>query len=219
MEALQHFSLADIEAMEKPFRLNLINSCAGYKPAVLIGTTSSSGQHNLGVFNSVVHIGSSPPMQGFMMRPHTVERHTLENIQETGVYTINHIHESFVEQAHWTSAKFPREVSEFDACGLTAEFAHNFAAPFVGESRLKMGLRLEEIVPIKSHGTYLVIGKIEHLLVAPEAVPHNGRLLLPAVNDVAISGLNKYHKVESLAEFPFARLEQVPNFNASSNNG
>ena len=35
-----HYSEEDIENLEKVFRINLINSCSGYKSANLIGSTS-----------------------------------------------------------------------------------------------------------------------------------------------------------------------------------
>ena len=209
---MQQYTTTDIEALDRTFRLNLINSIAGMKPAALIGTKSANGQSNLAIFNSVVHIGSSPPMQGFMMRPHTVERHTLENIKDVGMYTINHVHSGMVQQAHYTSAKLPRNQSEFEVCKLTEEYHQRFPVPFVGESRLKMGMQLEEIVPIKSHDTFLIIGKILHLLVDEAAINHNGRLNMDAIDAVAVSGLNRYYSVQALAEFPYARPNEMPNF-------
>ena len=82
----------DIDAMEKLYRINLINSCSGYKSANLIATQSSDGFTNVAVFSSVTHLGSNPPLLGFVTRPAFVPRNTYENIKETGIYTINHIH-------------------------------------------------------------------------------------------------------------------------------
>lgn len=207
-----HYTLAQIEQLERAFRLNLINSIAGFKPAVLIGTQSASGQTNLAIFNSVIHLGSNPPMQAFTMRPHTVERHTLENIQETGYYTLNHVHSDMVENAHYTSAKFPREVSEFEACGLTPAYKHDFPAPFAAESRIQLGMKLETIVPLPTHAVQLVIGTVQHLTVPTDALPSSGRLNLPQAGTVAVSGLNRYHTATELMELPYARLENLPEF-------
>ena len=38
-----HYTTNDIEALDRTVRLNLINSIAGMKPAVLIGTKSANG--------------------------------------------------------------------------------------------------------------------------------------------------------------------------------
>ena len=51
-----HYTRKDIDQMEKIFRLNLINSCTGYKSANLIGTQSADGKTNLAVFSSITHL-------------------------------------------------------------------------------------------------------------------------------------------------------------------
>jgi flavin reductase (DIM6/NTAB) family NADH-FMN oxidoreductase RutF len=128
---------------------NLINAVTGIKSANLIGTISNAGEKNLAIFSSVIHLGSNPPLIGFIVRPSgEVPRHTYENIRENGFYTINHVHREFIEQAHYTSAKFDRAVSEFEACRLTEEYVGDFPAPFVKESRLKLGMQLEQELPI-----------------------------------------------------------------------
>ena len=56
-----------IEQMKKITRLNLINSCTGYKSANLIGTISNSGKSNVAVFSTVTHLGSDPALIGFII--------------------------------------------------------------------------------------------------------------------------------------------------------
>ncbi|MEL7145810.1 MAG: flavin reductase, partial [Bacteroidota bacterium] len=180
---------------------------------VLIGTKSTDGVSNLSIVNSTVHIGTNPAMLGYILRPtEEVRRHTYENILENEVYTVNHIHRSFVEKAHYTSAKFEADVSEFSACQLTEEYMEDFQAPFVKESVLKMGLRHVETVKITSNNTLLVIGEIEHLVVPDQAIDDRGYLNLGMIEDVGISGLNTYYSLEKIAEFPYARVEEVPDF-------
>lgn len=209
---MKHLSESDILNLEKFYRANLINSISGYKPANLIGTVSKDGKMNLAVFSSVLHLGSDPALLGMIVRPATVPRHTYENILETKVYTINHIHESFVEKAHFTSAKFDRDVSEFDACKLTPEYLDDFAAPFVQESRVKIGMRFLEELPIAHNGTILVIGKVEHILLPQEIIADDGQAQLEKVKDVCISGLESYNSVSALKKFPYARVKDLPNF-------
>ena len=109
----------------------------------------------------MIHLGSNPALLGFISRPgKLVPRHTLENIKENKFYTINHINESIVEQAHYTSAKFDKDQSEFELCGLSEEYLYGFKAPFVKESHLKLGMQFLECLPIKANGTVLIIGEI-----------------------------------------------------------
>ncbi|GAB3909902.1 flavin reductase [Larkinella knui] len=208
-----HLTKEDLETTERIKRLNLINSVTGIKPANLIGSVSNAGQSNLAIFSSVIHLGSNPALLGFILRPdREAGQHTYENILENGFYTINHVHESFVEQAHYTSAKFKRDESEFDKCHFTEEYRLDFKAPFVKESRLKLGMRFLQGVPIEANNTMLIIGGIEHLIVPDEAVDEQGHLDLSRVNDVGISGLNSYYKLEKIAQFPYARPQSLPDF-------
>ena len=101
---MTHYSKNDIDNLDHIFKINLINSCSGYKSANLIGTKSNDDITNIAIFSSVIHMGSSPPLLGFILRPNTVPRNTYENIKTTGIYTINHVHETIIEDAHHTSA-------------------------------------------------------------------------------------------------------------------
>ena len=126
-----HFSRKEIDEFDKIYRINLINSCSGYKSANLISTKSNMGKTNVAVFSSVTHLGSSPPLLSFILRPTTVPRHTYSNIKETGLYTINHIHKDILKDAHHTSAKYDAETSEFEMTDLKEEYLNDFKVPFV----------------------------------------------------------------------------------------
>lgn len=208
-----HWTKTDLEHLGKIERLNLINSVTGAKPANLIGTQDKSGNTNLAIFSSVFHLGSNPALLGFIVRPTgEVPRNTYENIRETTYFTINHVHEGFVENAHYTSAKFAKEASEFDYCGFTPEYKMDFFAPFVAESTIQMGLQLVEEIPIERNGTILMIGEIQHLFVSDAALEKEGHIHLEKAGSVAISGLNSYYTLEKIAQFPYARVSELPDF-------
>lgn len=211
-----HLTKEEIKGLEKRKRLNIINSITGIKPANLIGTVSEDNVANVAIFSSIVHLGSNPALLGFIVRPTgEVPRNTYENILANGRYTINHVHESFVKNAHYTSAKFDREISEFDKCGLTDEYLHDFKAPFVKESTIKIGMKYCESIPIERNGTILVIGEVEHLILPDEAVSDKGYIDLEAADVAGISGLNTYYSLEKIASFPYVRIEEVPEFNSN----
>ena len=195
------------EIMQLPsrYRARLINNVSGFKSANLIGTVSSAGEENLAIFNSVVHIGASPPYLGFILRPTTVERHTYENLKSTGYYTINQIHAGMHRQAHKTSGKFERGVSEFESCGLTPRYLDGFPAPFVGESHIRIGLSFVEEKILACNETILVVGRVELLELPSNAVAEDGHVDLTALETVAISGLESYFKAISLDRFSYYR--------------
>ena len=101
---------------------------------------------------------------------------------ENGYYTINHVGESFVKNAHYTSAKFDSDISEFKACGLTEEYLNDFKAPFVKESAIKIGMKYVESIPIEINGTILVIGEVEHIHLPENVLNTKGYIDLEKAN-------------------------------------
>ncbi|WP_246615878.1 flavin reductase family protein [Aquimarina litoralis] len=199
--------------MERVKRLKIINAVSGIKPANLIGTISNDGMTNLAIFSSVVHLGSDPALMGFIMRPvGDVPRHTYDNILQNGSYTINHVHQSFVKNAHYTSAKLQKEESEFSRCALTEEYVDGFKAPFVEESYLKMGLKFVEAIDIPINGTILMIGEIHHLILPEYSIGDHKDIDLSSMDTVGISGLNSYYSLHKINEFPYVRVSEMPDF-------
>lgn len=208
-----NLTFAEIEEMPRVERLKLINGLSGIKQASLIGTKSKEGIDNLAIFNSIVHIGSSPAYMGFILRPQDEgPKGTYKNILEMGCFTINHVHESFIEKAHYTSAKLEETHSEFERCGLTPDFISDFNAPFVAESQVKIGLKYEESVPIKLNDTILVIGKIDHICLAENALDRNGYLDLESISSVGVVGLNSYYTLQKKVDYPYVRVNEIPEF-------
>ena len=208
-----YLSKEDICKTNRIKRLNLINSVSGVKSANLIGTKSEVGQSNLAIFSSVVHLGSNPALLGFVLRPDKeVRRHTYENITSTQLFTLNSIDASFIEKAHYTSAKFSADESEFEKCKLEEEYLNDFSIPYVKESKLKMGLQLQEIVDIKVNSCKLIVGSIEHLYLYEDTIEENGQINLQKLNTVGIGGLNSYYKLDQIGQFPYARKSELPDF-------
>ena len=199
------YSIPEIESLERFYRSNFINSLAGFKSVNLIGTVNTAGQTNLGIFSSIIHMGSNPPLIGYINRPVKESPHTLANIEATVVYTINHIHPSFVQQAHQTSAKYEAGISEFEEVGLTPEFQENIAAPFVKESSIKYALSRQEIIPIKLNDTFLVIGKVISIQIEQDIVSEDGFIHLDKVNSICSNGTDGYYTTELLARYHYAK--------------
>lgn len=198
-------SRQDIQAMDQRERARLINSLSGFKSANLIGTCDKQGLENLAVVSSVVHLGSNPPLLGFIIRPAESRRHTLENILETQHFTINSIGAGFVQKAHQTSARYPKSVSEFNAVGLTPYYDDVFPAPFVLESPLKIGLAFKEQITIESNQTQMLIGEVVTIHAPKRAVMPDGYLDLEALDLVTISGLDSYHVTQRLHRLSYAK--------------
>jgi flavin reductase (DIM6/NTAB) family NADH-FMN oxidoreductase RutF len=210
---MPHFSLKDLSCMHHLYRINLINSCSGYKSANLIGTKSSKGVSNVAIFSSVTHIGSEPALLGFFLRPNTVIRNTYDNIKETGTFTINHIHESILQDAHHTSAKYDATVSEFDFTQLEEDYRNNFFAPFVKNSPVQMAMTYVEEYPIKANGTVLLIGAIQDLYIEDNLLKKDGFVNLSEANVVAINGLDGYTLPKLKTRMEYQRPKDISEIN------
>ena len=189
---MQYFTRKDIDDMDYLFRINLINSISGYKSANLIATKSGDGYENVAVFSSITHIGSNPPLIGFFLRPTTVTRNTYDNIKETGVYTINHIHNAILEDAHHTSAKYPKSISEFSVTNLKPEYKGIHKVPFVASAPIQMLMKYVEEYHISANNTILVIGEVQELYVKDSMLENDGFINLSSGNIAAINGLDGY---------------------------
>lgn len=196
-----------LDTMGRRDRARLVNSLSGVRPAVLIGTTDARGLHNLAIFNSLMHIGSDPPLLGLIVRPDAeVRRHTLENLTSTGHFTINHMPTDHRRHAHTTSAKLPDHVSEFRACGLTHRVVDGLPAPYVAESPVRIGCRLAERQDIRSNGTILIVGEVVRLdidedCLADGAVRHDG------LNGVC--GTEDYYELRFAERLPYVRPDDI----------
>ena len=189
---MTYFNIDEIHNLNHLYKINLINSCAGFKSANLIATKSAENNTNVAIFSSVIHLGSAPPLLGFILRPTSVPRNTYENIMETGYYTINHIHFPILEDAHHTSAKYDVQISEFDKTNLISEYKNEFKAPFVKGTPLQLAMEYVEEYIIKANDTILVIGKIIGLHLNDDLIEDDGFINLSKAKVAAINGLAGY---------------------------
>ncbi|MGO4913071.1 flavin reductase family protein [Leeuwenhoekiella sp. W20_SRS_FM14] len=202
---MKHYTAQAIEEMPSRYRAHFINSCTGFKSANLLGTISKDGITNVAIFSSVTHLGSNPPLLGFILRPTTVERNTYDNIKKSGIFTVNHVNQNFIREAHQTSAKYAGTISEFKETLLDEEFLDDFEAPYVKQSRIKLGCEYENEYFIKENDCIFVIGKIKHIYVDKEIQDDDGWLNLERAQTVCIDGLDGYALPQILNRFSYAK--------------
>ncbi|NNE31398.1 MAG: flavin reductase [Winogradskyella sp.] len=202
---MAQFSDKDISKLDHIYRINLINSCSGYKSANLIATKDKTGTSNVAVFSSLTHLGSNPSLLGFFLRPTKVIRNTYDNIVTSGKYTINHIHDAILEDAHHTSAKYGPAISEFDTTQLAEEYKDNFVAPFVKNSPIQIAMHFVEEYFIKSNKTILMVGEIENLYIHDALLQDDGFVDLSKGKIATINGLDGYAVPELKTRFDYQR--------------
>ncbi len=195
----------EIENFEKIYRTSFINSLAGFRQAVLVGTKSSRGAANLAIFNSLIHLGAHPALFGLISRPDSVARHTLENILETNEYTLNYVRKNEYKKAHQTSARYDMDVNEFKEVGLNEQYTLGFRAPFVAEAVVKIAMKLEDKISIPLNGTILLVGSIVHLELDSNLVGLDGYVDLSAAEVLISQGLDAYFTVNPIGRLPYAK--------------
>jgi flavin reductase (DIM6/NTAB) family NADH-FMN oxidoreductase RutF len=205
-----HISSEAISKLDQRYRAMLINSLTGFKCLQMVGTMNQSGISNLGIFNSIFHLGAHPPLLGMIFRPQSENHDTLKNIKRSGSYTLNNVLEHNYQQAHQTSARYASDCSEFVECGFTELFIADFEAPFVAESSVKLGMELKEIIDIKLNGTTLVIGEIKHIMLNENLVAADGYIDHIKAQTTTVAGLDSYFSTKPLARLAYAKpLEPV----------
>ena len=200
----------DFTQMDSRYRATLANSLTGYKSANLVGTCNDAGVDNLAIMSSAVHLGSHPPLLAIVIRPDTAERHTLKNILHCGFFTLNHVSEPMIEQAHQTAARYSGDTSEFAATGLSVQREQGFPAPFVEESTIKLGLKFREHQTLSINDTNLVIAEIVIALLPEDCIADDGALNLNQAGTVTISGLDTYHRPQPLKRMSYAKPNLPP---------
>ena len=206
---VKHITQEQILNMEKQERVHFANSLGGFKSVGLIGTQNKKNQTNLAIVDSILHIGSNPPLFGMVFRPGVLERHTLENILETGLYTINHINEKIHKQAHQTSARYERNCSEFDQTGLTPEYKNNFFAPFVKESNVQLAMEFKEKITLYINNSVLIIGEVKDVYFPENCLQKDGFLDIEKAESITCSGLDSYHKTKQISRLSYAKPDKT----------
>lgn len=197
----------EIKALPKIPRLNLINSCTGYKSANLIATKSRNGIENVAIFSSVTHLGSDPALIGFILRPATVPRDTYKNIIETGYFTINHITSKMIIDAHHTSANYEDGISEFDKTNLESEYFEGIETPFVKGSPVQLLCKYINEYKILENGVIHIIGSIETIFYEENLIQGNENFLqLDKANVITVNGLDGYCLPKLINRFEYARV-------------
>lgn len=209
---MKRYTVNEIAKLESRNKTAFINSLSGFKSCNLIGTINQDKITNLSIVSSVFHLGATPPLLGFIIRPDVVRRDTLENIRENKVCTLNHVNEALVMRAHQTSARYEKTQSEFEECNITEEYLNDFQAPFVKESNIKMALTIINEIKIKENNTSLIIANIGDVYLQEDILNDDGFIDIEKANTITVSGLDSYHMTKSLGRLNYAKPNQSINW-------
>ncbi len=195
----------DLEQFEQRYRTAFVNSLAGFRQAVLVGTRSVEGNTNLAIFNSLIHLGANPALFGLINRPDSVQRDTLQNLMDTKEYTLNFVKASDYKKAHQTSARYAKGISEFEQVGFSPYYHPCCKAPFVENALVKIAMKFEERINIVLNGTVLIIGSVMQVDIDDEIVGPDGFISLSDAEVLISQGLDAYFIAKPVGRLPYAK--------------
>ena len=67
-------------------------------------------------------------------------------------------------------------------------------------------------IKIKSNNTFLIIGEIINIYIDNSLIEDDGTLNLEKCDSLSVGGLNTYYKLKQVSQFPYARVENLPDF-------
>lgn len=149
----------------------LMIGCIVPRPIAWVTSLSDEGRINLAPFSFFNGVCSNPPTisLSFSWNPSQEDhrKDTYENIRRRGEFVVNMVDEKHAEAMNISAGDFPREVSEFDYLGLSAEAAHTGSTPRIRGVPASFECSYRQSVQIgdgEGSGT-LVIAEVRHIHV------------------------------------------------------
>lgn len=149
------------------------------RPIAWVSTVSNEGVPNLAPYSYFNAVGSNPPTLMFCPanRPDGTPKDTLANIQANGEFVVNVVSFDLAEQMNQSAAAYETDVSEFEACGLTAAESSLVKPQRVAEARAHFECRLHSVIQLGTGpgGANLVLGRIVAIRVDDEVLDDRSR--------------------------------------------
>lgn len=159
----------DFSAITEYQRYKLMASLIVPRPIALITTLSEDGVVNAAPFSMFNMLGEEPPI--VMVSINRLQdgqlKHTAANIARTGEFVVHLADEAMAAQMHRCGERFPADVSELSAVGLTAAPSKKVKPPRIAEAPCAFECTLYET--LENASRQIFIGQV-HWLHAREGL-------------------------------------------------
>ena len=182
----------------------LLNSVVVPRPIAWVTTRSAAGVDNLAPHSFFTISSVQPPVVQFTS---VGAKDSLRNAVETGEFVVSLCPEELVEQVNLTGTDYPRDVSEYDAVGLTREASRRVAPPRVAESPVALECRTAGTRDFGG-GSTVVFGEVVWIAI-DEGVLRDGRPEITLLKPLARLGANEWStigQVSSRRRVPYSEL-------------
>ncbi len=151
------------------------------RPIAFVGTIDENGNDNLAPYSFFNVFSSNPPMAVFSSNRRVVDnttKDTLHNIEKNKECVINVVSHSIVRQMAVSSVQFDPGVSEYEKSGLTPVDSELVKPKRVLESPVNMECKVQQIIPLGSHGGagHLILCEIVLMHINESVIDENDRI-------------------------------------------
>lgn len=188
------------DALEPRERYKLLTASVVPRPIAWITSVDDNGSVNAAPFSFFNVFSEHPALViiGIDRRPDGSIKHTVENIEATGAFTVNLADMALAKAMVATAALYPREVSEPAALGLALAPGTATAVPRLADAPIALECELFELRRLSDY-RHLVMGEIRALIARPGLFDRDTKRIDPA----------RYHPVARLHGTSYAGLGEV----------
>lgn len=142
----------NMRQQDRRARYNLTAGIVVPRPIALITSVNESGLVNAAPFSAFNFMGTDPPIVAFCPGLYSVNppvpKDTRRNVLASGDFVVNMVDEDLLEAMTIAGAKFPPEVSETEAMGVTLVASVDVRPPRIAESPAHLECKLVKEVDL-----------------------------------------------------------------------
>lgn len=155
----------DMTALKQSARYKLLTSLVIPRPIAWITTLNENDSVNAAPYSFFNVLGNRPPLVAFGPGNKADEspKDTPQNIERTGHFVVNLVHDRVADAMHRTAAPFPRGESEVEAIGIELEPSTVIATPRIAACKVHLECEYHSTIEIEQNR--VVFGIVRHLHV------------------------------------------------------
>lgn len=174
---------------------NPFNAIVTPRPVGWISTTGPMGD-NIAPYSFFNAVAYTPPQ---VMFASTGIKDSVRNIRDTGVFAVNIVGAAQLHAMNATSAVLPREVDEFDRCGIARTACTTIDCPRVDGAPAVLECRLVQEITLLGKGNVLILGEVTGIHLRDDCLV-DGRFDVTRFQPVARMGYRDYAIVTEVQE-------------------
>ncbi|OYX44512.1 MAG: flavin reductase [Rhodobacterales bacterium 32-67-9] len=173
------------------------------RPIAWVSTRGQMGD-NLAPYSFFNAIAYAPPQ---VMFASTGRKHSVTNIEATGVFAISIVEDAAREAMNLSSGSYPAGTDEFTLAGVERAECETIPCPRVAAAPATFECRLTQVITLPGKDNFLILGEVTGVHLRDDCLV-GGRFDVTRFRPVARSGYRDYAVVTEL--FQMVRPDERP---------